>query len=123
MMGMDESGRPGGKRGNEYNRIARVLRLLKRGNGKTVACVHCDFPLGFEEVTSDRIDPLDESYRDDNVWPSCFECNDVRGARTGWRYTGPPRSKVSKVRDLADAKRLVGHPRLAREWSRMLARL
>lgn len=120
---MEENGRPGGHRGNQYNRLARVLRLLQRGDGKTVPCVHCKFPLGFEEVTSDRIDPADESYRDDNVWPSCFECNEVRNDDPTWRYTGQPRTGVSKVRSLAHAKRLTGHPRLAGQWSQMLARL
>lgn len=120
---MEECGRPGGRRGNQYDRLSRVCRLLMRGDGKTVPCIHCEFPLTFETVTSDRIDPFDESYRDENVWPACFECNDVRDQRRGWRYTGRPRARVTKVRDLSSARRLVGHPRLPREWSRMLARL
>lgn len=77
--------RHGGElRGNSEDRRRRKLWMLKTfGDGKHVACVHCDKKLNYDTLTIDRIVPGCEGgrYKQGNIQPSCKYCNDSRGAK------------------------------------------
>lgn len=69
------------QRGNNHDRCARKLRLLKTyGDGINVDCVWCGESLDYGTVTADRIIP-GASYCFDNVIPSCLSCNSSRKDR------------------------------------------
>lgn len=51
--------------------------LRKFGDGITCPCSWCGKPLGYLDVTSDRLEP-GGSYRHENVVPSCAGCQVAR---------------------------------------------
>ena len=78
----------GDKRGNSTQRRARKLWLLSPaapfgGDGEKVPCVHCGAMLTYDDIDVDRVIPGD-SYRRDNVQPSCAFDNRSRGNKPDW---------------------------------------
>lgn len=90
-------GRPGGdKRGNTTDRRRRKEWMLKTfGDGESCPCTHCDVPLNYETVESDRIDP-NQGYARKNVQPSCRGCNLSRSDVVEWMA---PKELANKVRE------------------------
>lgn len=74
----------GDKRGNSRDRASRKRYLLSTfGDGSVCNCVHCDAPLTYETVESDRVIP-GSTYRRTNIQPSCRGCNARRSNNALW---------------------------------------
>jgi hypothetical protein len=76
----------GEKRGNSTDRARRKHWLLSTfGDGVTCPCTHCTVQLTYRTVEADRIIPGD-SYRHENIQPSCRSCNLARSDKVEWVY-------------------------------------